>query len=105
VIRRISVVHRRPELDRSEFLKRWKGEHAEAAARLEGLRSYVIYIPSDDAASFDGIAITTFDSRAAAERAFADRELASVLARTRDDFAASVEVQFVEEHTIVREEA
>lgn len=104
MIKRISVVHRRPDLGRDEFLARWTGEHAAAAARLNGLRGYVVYVP-DGEASFDGIAITSFDSREAADRAFADPELAAELARTRDEFAASIEVHFVEEHVIVREEA
>jgi hypothetical protein len=54
-------------------------------------------------APYDGIAITTFDSRDDAEHAFADPALAEGLARTRDEFAASVEVYFAEEHVIVEE--
>jgi hypothetical protein len=103
MIRRISVVHRRADISREEFARRWLGEHAEVAARLEGIRGYVIYFAQDDGASFDGIAVTTFDSREAAERAFADPAVADDLRRTRDDFAESVEVCFVEEDVIVRE--
>jgi uncharacterized protein (TIGR02118 family) len=104
VIRRLSLVRRRPELTRAEFLDRWTGEHVEIAKRLPGLRGYVIHILDGDAPPFDGIAVTTFDSREEAERAFADPELADGLRRTRDEFAASVEVYFVEEHIIVQEE-
>jgi uncharacterized protein (TIGR02118 family) len=104
VIRRLSLVRKRPELSREEFLARWTAEHVEIARRLPGLRGYVIQILDGDAPPYDGIAITTFDSREAAERAFADPELAEGLARTRDEFAESVEVYFVEEHTIVEEE-
>ena len=101
MIRRISVVHRRADISREEFARRWLGEHAEVAARLEGLRGYVLYLATDACASFDGIAVTTFDSREAAERAFADPAVADDLRRTRDDFAESVEVCFVDEHVIV----
>jgi uncharacterized protein (TIGR02118 family) len=104
VIRRLSLVRKRPELTRAEFLDRWTGEHVEIAKRLPGLRGYVIHILDGDAPPFDGIAVTTFDSREEAERAFADPELADGLRRTRDEFAASVEVYFVEEHIIVQEE-
>jgi uncharacterized protein (TIGR02118 family) len=104
VIRRLSLVRKRPELTRAEFLDRWTGEHVEIAKRLPGLRGYVIHILTGDAPPFDGIAVTTFDSREEAERAFADPELADGLRRTRDEFAASVEVYFVEEHVIVQEE-
>ena len=81
------------------------GEHVELAKRLPGLRGYVIHILDGEAPPYDGIAVTTFDSREDAERAFADPELAAGLARTRDEFAASVEVYFAEEHTIVQEES
>jgi uncharacterized protein (TIGR02118 family) len=104
VIRRLSLVRKRPELTRDEFLARWTGEHVEIAKQLPGLRGYVIHILDGDAPPFDGIAVTSFATREDAERAFADPELADGLRRTRDEFAASVEVYFVEEHIIVQEE-
>jgi uncharacterized protein (TIGR02118 family) len=103
VIRRLSLVRKRPELTREEFSARWRGEHVEIARRLPGLRGYVIEILDGEDPPYDGIAVTTFDSREEAERAFADPELAGGLRRTRDEFAASVEVYFVEEHVIVQE--
>jgi len=105
VIRRFSFVRKRPELSSEEFLARWTGEHVEIAKRLPGLRGYVIHVIDDDAAPYDGVAITTFDSRADADRAFSDPGLAEGLARTRDEFAASVDVYFTEEHVIVEEGA
>jgi uncharacterized protein (TIGR02118 family) len=105
VIRRISLVRKQPGLDRAEFLARWTGEHVEIARRLPGLRGYSILILDGEAPPYDGIAVTTFDSREAAERAFAVPELAEGLARTRDEFAASVEVYFAEEHVVVEEGA
>lgn len=104
MIRRISLVRKLPGLTREEFLERWTGEHVEFAKRLPGLRGYVIHILDGDDPPIDGIAVTTFDSREAAERAFADPELAPGLGRTRDDFAESVAVYFTEEHVIVEEE-
>ena len=104
MIRRLSLVRRRPELSREEFLARWTGEHVELAKRLPGLRGYVIHILDGDDPPYDGIAVTTFASREDAERAFATPELSEGLRRTRDDFAESVEVFFAEEHVIVEEE-
>jgi uncharacterized protein (TIGR02118 family) len=104
MIRRVSLVRKRPELTREEFLARWTGEHVDIAKRLPGLRGYVIHILDGEAPPVDGIAVTTFDTREDAERAFADPELADGLRRTRDDFAASVEVYFAQEHVIVEEE-
>jgi uncharacterized protein (TIGR02118 family) len=104
MIRRFSLVRKRPELSREEFLARWTGEHVEIAKQLPGLRGYVIHILDGEAPPYDGIAITTFDSRDDAERAFADPALAAGLARTRDEFADAVEVYFAQEHVIVEEE-
>ena len=105
MIRRFSLVRKRPELSSEEFLARWTGEHVELAKRLPGLSGYVIHILDGDAPPYDGIAITTFDSREDAERAFAEPALAPGLARTREEFAASVDVYFTEEHVIVEEGA
>lgn len=104
MIRRLSLVRRRPELSRAEFVERWTGEHVEIAKQLPGLRGYVIHVLDGESPPYDGIAVTTFDSREDAERAFGIPELADGLRRTRDDFAASVEVYFAEEHVIVEEE-
>lgn len=103
MIRRFSLVRKRPELSSEDFLACWTGEHVEIAKRLPGLGGYVIYV-FDESAPYDGIAITTFDSRADADRAFAEPVLAEGLARTRDEFASSVEVYFSEEHVIVEED-
>ena len=103
MIRRFSLVRKRPDLTRDAFLAAWTGEHVEIAKRLPRLRGYVIHV-LDEGAPYDGIAITSFDSRADAERAFADPVLAEGLARTRDEFAASVEVCFSEEHVVVEED-
>lgn len=104
MIRRLSLVRKLPGLTREEFLERWTGEHVEIAKRLPGLRGYAIHVLDGDDPPYDGIAVTTFDSREDAERAFADPELAAGLARTRDDFAASVEVRYAQEIVIVEEE-
>jgi len=104
MIRRFSLVRKRPELSREQFLAAWTGEHVEIARQLPGLRGYVIHLLDGDDPPYDGIAVTTFESREAAERAFATPGLAEGLERTRDDFAASVQVFFGEEHVIVKEE-
>lgn len=103
MIKRVSVVHRRPDISDDEFKSRWLGEHAEIAAKLKGLRSYVVYFPTEPCDAFDGIAITTFNSRKEAEMAFSDPLVAEDLRRTREDFASRVEVAFVDEHVVAAE--
>jgi uncharacterized protein (TIGR02118 family) len=104
MIRRFSLVRKRPELSREDFVARWLGEHVEVAKRLPGLRGYVIHVLDGESPPYDGIAITSFASREDADRAFADPAVAADLARTRDDFATEVEVYFAHEHVVVEEE-
>jgi uncharacterized protein (TIGR02118 family) len=103
MVKRISLVRRLPELDRDEFARRWLGEHVEIARRLPGLLEYRIDVlrPEGIELPYDGIAVTRFDSRAAAEAAFAVPELAADLRRTRDTFAAAADVVFADEHVVV----
>jgi hypothetical protein len=93
-----------PELSREEFLERWTASTSRSRSGCPGLRGYAIHILDGEAPPYDGIAITTFDSREDAERAFRRSGLAEGLARTRDEFAASVEVYFTREHVVVEEE-
>ena len=102
MLKRISLVWKRAGLSDAAFRRIWLGEHAQLARRLEGLRGYSIAFPeSEDPAMPDGIATTLFDSRAACERAFADKELVTGLMRTREDFAGRVVVAFADETTLV----
>lgn len=100
-VKRLSLVRRLPNLSQEEFAARWLGEHVTAARRLPALRGYTIDVVIDGRAPFDGLATVRFDSRIAAEAAFAEPDLAGELARTRDQFATSTEIVWVEEHVVV----
>lgn len=103
MITRISLVWKHAHLDREEFALRWLGDHADAARRLVGLREYVVDVAVDPPLGApDGVAILRFDSRVACDAAFADAELSRELTETRDEFAARVQVVFVEEHVVYR---
>jgi uncharacterized protein (TIGR02118 family) len=102
VVKRISLVWKRPELTREEFAATWLGEHVAIAKQLPGLREYTVDILEPDGElPFDGLATTRFDTREAAEAAFARPDLAKGLSATRETFAQSVQVFFVEEHVVV----
>jgi hypothetical protein len=103
MIKRVSLVWKRPELQRSEFRALWLGEHAELARGLAGTREYVIDF-NEDATSGqpDGIATLRFEDLAAVERAFGDEDLKAALLRTRDQFAVRAEVFFVDETIVFR---
>src|ERR1700722_20146771 len=102
MIKRTSLVWKRPELNDTEFRRLWLGEHAAHAKRLSGLREYVIDFVRDGSADCpSGIATLRFDSRAALDAAFSDPALKEDLRRTRDTFARSVQLLFVDEQVIV----
>jgi len=101
MVKRLSLVRRLPDLTREEFAARWLAEHVTIARRLPGLLGYTVDIAEHGGGGFDGLATVRFESRASADAAFADPELSEGLRRTREEFAASVEVVWVEEHTIV----
>lgn len=105
MIKRVSLVRKRPELTSRQFAETWLGEHADLARQLPGLREYVVDITDDPPPGVpDGIATVRFDTREACEAAFATPGLRDDLFRTRDDFASSVDVFFVDEHVVYLDE-
>ncbi len=104
MFKRVTLVWRRADLTRQMFADHWLGEHAQLARCLPGLREYVVDIVDDPGPGEpDGIAALRFDSRHACEAAFSTPGLGEDLRRTRDDFAASVQVLYVDEHVVHRE--
>jgi len=102
MIKRVSLVWKRPELSVEEFQRRWMGEHVQYAKRLPGVREYVIDFINDGCAEGPhGIATLRFDSREALDAAFAVVQLKADLMRTRETFAAAVQVMIVDEHVVV----
>lgn len=102
MIKRTSLVWKRPELSDREFRELWLGDHVKAARRLPGLREYTIdFVTEGPAEGPAGIATLRFDSRLALDKAFSDPALARELFSTRDQFARSVQVMFVDETIIV----
>jgi uncharacterized protein (TIGR02118 family) len=102
MIKRVSLVWKRPELSNLEFRKLWLGEHAEYAKRLPGLREYLIdFVTEGPEEGPSGLATLRFDSREALEVAFSDPDLGHELLRTRERFARAVQVMIVDEQAVV----
>ena len=102
MIKRTSLVWKRPELSNAEFRRLWLGEHVAIAKRLRGLREYTIDFVTEGATDgLSGVASLWFSSRAELDAAFADPALSSDLIRTRDQFARSVQVLIVDEEIVV----
>jgi uncharacterized protein (TIGR02118 family) len=102
MIKRTSLVWKHGELSHAEFRRRWLAEHVEIAKRLPGLREYVIdFVDDPPNGAPDGIASLRFDSREVLDAAFSVPGLKDDLMRTREQFAVSVQVRFVDEHNVV----
>ena len=102
MIKRTSLVWKRPELSDAEFRRLWLGEHVDYAKQLKGVREYVIDFIKDAPPGMPaGIATLRFDNREALDAAFSIPELNGNLVRTRDQFASSVQVVIVDEQVVV----
>ena len=104
MIKRVSLVRRLPELSRGEFVTHWSGPHVEIVRGLPGLRGLRLgvvdtWTPAE--AAWDGVGELWFDTREAAERAFATEPFASQLVADRPLFLAELQSAFVEELTVV----
>jgi uncharacterized protein (TIGR02118 family) len=102
MIKRVSLVWKRPELTDAEFRRIWLGEHVAYAKQLPGVREYTIdFLPDATEGTPSAIATLRFDNREALDAAFSIPQLQEKLVRTRKEFAASVQVMIVDEVTIV----
>jgi len=101
MIKRISLVWKRPELSDTEFRRIWLGEHADYARQLPGVRGYVIDFATEGDDGPSAVATLFFDSRAALDAAFSVPGLKENLIRTREQFASTVQVMLVDEHIVV----
>jgi uncharacterized protein (TIGR02118 family) len=102
MIKRTSLVWKRPDITDTQFRELWLGQHVQYARRLLGLREYVIDFVTDGPSDGPlGIATLRFDSREALDSAFGDASLSRELMRTRDQFARSVQVMIVDEKIVV----
>jgi uncharacterized protein (TIGR02118 family) len=102
MIKRTSLVWKRPELSDADFRRIWLGEHAEYARQLPGLREYTIdFVTEGPPGAPSAIATLRFDTRTALEAAFGNPHFKENLLRTREQFAASVQVMIVDETAVV----
>jgi uncharacterized protein (TIGR02118 family) len=102
MIKRMSLVWKRPELSDADFRRIWLGEHVEYAKKLPGVREYTIdFVRDAPEGAPSAIATLRFDSREALDAAFGIREIREGLMRTREDFAASVQVTIVDEVVVI----
>lgn len=103
MIKLVCLINRPAHVSRQEFRDWWLGHHAPLAARLPGLRRYVISLSEDDGgveAPHDGVAELWFDGRSEMEAAFASAEGEEVSREDRDSIGARI--AFVTTEHVVR---
>ena len=104
MIKRVSLVRRKPGMSREEFLAHWMGPHAEIVSQLPGLRGLrfgAVLRWTPEEAAWDGVGEVWFDSVEAAERAFSTEPYLGMLVEDRQKFLGEAQSCFVEEHTAV----
>jgi uncharacterized protein (TIGR02118 family) len=84
VIKRLTMWHAQPQLDRGEALRRWRDEHAALVRRVPRLRRYVqnhcVAGPGGAEPPYTGLGEVWFDSVDDARAAAESPEWAAVLA-------------------------
>jgi len=104
MIKRISLVRRKPELSREAFLDHWMGPHANIVRQLPGVRGLrfgVVEEWTPREFAWDGVGEVWFDSVEAARAAFAAEPLHSLLAEDRKLLFGETQSCFVVEHTAI----
>jgi uncharacterized protein (TIGR02118 family) len=105
MIRRISFIRRKAGLTPEEFFAHWTGRHAEIVRQLPGLRGLRFNriercVP--EAAAWDGVGETWFDSIADADRAFATEPFLTLLTEDRGKFIGDAHSCYVEESAVIQ---
>lgn len=102
MIKRISMVRRKPDLSHDEFVTYWLGPHADIARQMPGALGYVVNVALDpEAAGWDGFAEVWFESVEAAEAAFASEPFASQIRADRPKFVGEQVIFFVDEIAVI----
>jgi uncharacterized protein (TIGR02118 family) len=104
VIKRVSLVRRKPDLTPEEFIAHWTGPHAAIVRQLPGIRGLrfgVVEAWSPPEAAWDGVGEVWFESIEDAEAAFATEPYLSMLVADRKLFMAEGQSCFVVERTVL----
>jgi len=100
MIRRVSFIRRKAGLSPQQFHAHWTGRHARIVRELPGLRGLRfsrVDRCAPEAAAWDGVGETWFDSIADADRAFASEPFRAMLIEDRAKFIGDAHSCYVEE--------
>ena len=104
MIKMIFLVHRRPELSRDEFQKRWRETSGPIGSKIPGVRKYVQHhaVPGPDGAEppYDGFAEMWWDDATSLQKALASPE-GQAAVEDIETIVGRQEVFVVEQHEMV----
>ena len=71
MVKMVQLLVRAEEYTHEEFVERWRGDHAELAKELPGLRRYTTSVPNaPERSEFDGVVELYFEDMGALKEAF-----------------------------------
>lgn len=104
MIKMIFLVHRRPELTRNEFQKRWREKSGPIGSKIPGLQKYVQHhaVPGPDGVepAYDGFAEMWWDDGESLQKALESPEGRAAV-EDIETIVGRQEVFVVEQHEIV----
>jgi len=84
MLKKVFLVHKRPDMDAAEFRRYWRASHGPIAAKIPGLRKYIqndsIGDSDGEPPAYDGFAELWFDSAEAFDQGLASPEGQAALA-------------------------
>jgi len=104
MIKRISLVARKPGMTLEEFECHWTGPHVEIVRQMENLRGMRLNLieAAEGEREWDGIGELWFDTIEDARAAFAAEPVCSLLADDRPKFLGKAQAYYVSEHVVMR---
>jgi uncharacterized protein (TIGR02118 family) len=101
----VFLVKRNPAMSPEEFARYWVEDHTPLTAKVPGVRAYKVYTAAglqEGEPVFDGVAVLSFDDRAAYEAAIAGPEFAAAIADAPNFQDVTITTSFLgDEHIIV----
>ena len=103
MIKRVSLVKRKPGMSLDEFHAHWMGEHMEIVRQIKNLRGlrFNPVLEAGPDREWDGIGELWFDSIEDARAAFDTEPIKSLLHEDRLKFLGGNQVYFVAERTVI----
>lgn len=103
MIKRVSLVARKPGMTLQDFERHWTGPHVEIVRQMPGLRGMRLNLVQDvdGDREWDGVGELWFDSIDAARAAFQSEPVRTLLMGDRPRFIGKMQAYYVTEETVI----